>query len=366
MRTVCFGLLASVSTLGMSAASADELVIRDFYGTVEIDLSGSGAITAAKSGPNAGDVDISGRGDMTIDGGPEINRNRWYKEYQRKRRGWNQRSARDEDPIFEEMLQERPKLIISAPEGTDIVVEGSAVKLTVTSGDAGEVDISDNVHLLAKLGDFESGKLSVHGSGYMEAGNVAGRFDGSVHGSGDLYVGNVGEASASVHGSGDMVMKDVGGRLGASVHGSGDLNTGDVAGPLKASVHGSGDLEIGRVTGSADADVHGSGDLEIKSVGQGLDSSVHGSGDVTISRVNGDIDANIHGSGELDIDGGEAGSIDASVRGAGEFRFAGKSESATLRSGGAGSIRLGPVSGRIDASGKDIRVGGKKVGDKDD
>ncbi|MEM1381046.1 MAG: DUF2807 domain-containing protein [Pseudomonadota bacterium] len=365
MRTLGLGLLASVSAFGMTAASADELVIRDFYGTVEIELSGSGSITAAKSGPNAGDVDISGRGDVVVDGGEEIDRNRWYRAYQKERRGWNNRSSRDEDPVFEEMLEDRPTLTISAPEGTDIVVEGSAVKLTVTRGDAGDVDISDNIHLLAKIGDFRSGKLSVHGSGYMQAGNASGRFYGSVHGSGDLYVGNVGEADLSVHGSGDMEIKDIGGALEASVHGSGDLNTGDVAGRLDASVHGSGDLEIGRVAGSADANVHGSGDLEIASVGEGIDSSVHGSGDLSIGRVDGDIDASVHGSGELEIDRGEAGRIDVAVRGAGEFSFGGKAESARLRGSSSGTIRVASVSGNVDASGKDIRVNGKRVGDRD-
>ncbi|NRA30200.1 MAG: DUF2807 domain-containing protein, partial [Parvularculaceae bacterium] len=307
MRALSVGLLAAASTIGLSAAQAEELVIQDFFGTVELELSGSQDITVAKSGPDASSVTIRGGSDKVVDGGEEINRNRWYKSYQNKRRGWNGNRKRDEDPVFEEMLKERPTLTISAPVGTDIIVEGSAVKLTVTGGDAGAVDISDNVHLLAKLGDFAEGKLSVHGSGYMSAGDVAGDFQGSVHGSGDLYVGNVGRAQVSVHGSGDMIVKDVNGPLDASVHGSGDLNTGDVAGKLQASVHGSGDLEIASVEGSGEANVHGSGDLEIDSIGAGLESSVHGSGDLSVGRVDGDIEATIHGSGELDIARGKAG-----------------------------------------------------------
>ena len=39
---------------------------------------------------------------------------------------------------------------------------------------------------------------------------------------------------------------------------------------------------------------------------------------------------------------------------------------ARLRSGGNGSIRVGKVTGSVDARGKDIRVNGKKVGDEDD
>jgi len=366
MRTLSIGLLAAASTLGLSAAHADELVIRDFFGTVEVDLSGSGSITAAKSGPNADEVEISGRGDIVIDGGEEINRRRWYNKYQNERRSWRKmNTARDEDPALEALLKDRPTLTISAPEGTDIIVEGSAVKLTVTRGDAGEVDITDNIHLLAKIGNFEFGGLSVHGSGYLEAGNATGRVSASVHGSGDLYLGNVGEADVNVHGSGDMTVKDVNGPLKASVHGSGDLTTGDVAGAVRANVHGSGDLVVSSVEGSGRADVHGSGDLEIASINAGLKSSVHGSGDVNVGRVNGDIEVNIHGSGELEIDRGKADMIEASVQGAGEFYFGGDAKTAKLRSSNSGTIRIGEVSGNMDVSGKNIRVGGKKVGDKD-
>lgn len=366
MRATSLGLLAAASTLGLSAAHADEILIKDFYGTVELELSGSSDITVAKSGPEASSVSIRGGSDKIIDGGTEINRKRWHREYQNQRRGWRGQQKRDQDPVFEDMLQKRPTVTISAPVGTDIIVEGSAVKFTVSGGDAGRVEITDNIHLLAKLGDFALGELAVHGRGYMEAGDVAGDFQGSVHGSGDLYVGDIGRAQVSVHGSGDMKVEDVNGPLQASVHGSGDLTIGNVAGSLQASVHGSGDLDIEDVAGSGEANVHGSGDLEISSIASGLESSVHGSGDLSVGRVNGNIDASVHGSGELDIDRGEANSVDATVSGSGEFRFGGTSKTAKLKSGNAGSIRMGEVTGKMQVSGKDIRVGGKKVGGKDD
>lgn len=349
MRMIPASILASIAFTGFAHAQsfsgADTILIEDFFGSVELELSGDGAITVAKSGPNAGELTISGGDTATIRGDREIDHRRWWKEYRNARKGWN-RSPRDEDPAFEEMLEDRPKLTISAPEGTDIVVRGSAIKL-MADGDAGDVEINENVHLLVKLGDIESGELMVHGSGYMKVGNVAGMLEAGVHGSGDLIAENAGSAKLNVHGSGDLEAKNI-------------------AGDLDASVHGSGDLEVVRVSGSVDASVHGSGDLTIERVARGLEASVHGSGDLAIGQVTGGgIEADIHGSGDLEIDGGSVATLRASVRGSGEFEYDGSAEDVRLRSTGSGGIRVARVSGNIDADGKNIRVAGKKVGERD-
>ena len=327
-------------------ADADTIVIEDFFGSVELELSGDGDVTIAKSGANASDVSIGGSSDRALIRGEGINRERWkrtYYEMKKKKKHYGS-GARDSDPAFEEMLKDQPKLIISAPEGTAILVRESAIKMR-TDGDAGDVVVDDNIHVLMWFDDIENGELQVQGSGYLEAGNIDGLLEATVHGSGDLIVGNVREAELTVHGSGDLRAQNIGGELDATVHGSGDLKTERVLGPVDASVHGSGDLVI-------------------RSIERGLEGSVHGSGDLKVGSVTGgDIEASVHGSGDFDIDGGNASRLVARVNGSGEFKFGGTAETASLRSSSSGEIRIGEVTGRLEASGKDIRVGGAKVGD---
>ncbi|NNU15552.1 hypothetical protein HK107_04370 [Parvularcula sp. ZS-1/3] len=345
MRIMTSGLAASLLLLGVAhAQSGDRIVIEDFYGTVELELSGSGEISAIKSGPNADEVTIKTGSTTRITGDEEIDRRRWWKEYQNNRKGWSGRQPKDRDRVFEEMLEERPRLTISAPQGTDIEINGSAIHMR-TDGSAGDVDITDNVHLLVVLGDVDDAELEIHGSGYLEVGNVAGMLDGSVHGSGDLIAGNIREADLRVHGSGDLNARNVGGEVKASVHGSGDLSLERVLGPVSANVHGSGDLKMNRIE-------------------RGLKGSVHGSGDLEVNQVNGDLDLSVHGSGDLDIDNGSVDDLDATVYGSGEVTFGGSAKNARLRSTGSGSIRVGRVTGQLDAKGKDIRVDGKKVGEE--
>lgn len=351
MRILTSAIVASLAftatASAQSYADADAIIIEDFFGVVELDLSGNGDVTIARSSGSASDVDIGGdRNAASVRGTEELDRQSWYREYQNlKNRRRFRPGQRDSDPAFEELLEDRPRVTISAPEGTAIIVRDSAIKMR-TSGDAGDVVVDDNIHVLMWFDDIENGELSVHGSGYLKAGNVDGLLEARVHGSGDLILGNVREAELTVHGSGDLRAENIGGELSATVHGSGDLETKRVLGPVEASVHGSGDLVM-------------------QSIERGLDGNVHGSGDLSVGSLEGDIDARVHGSGDFTIERGNAGRVIARVQGSGEFTFGGTAETATLRSSSAGEIRIGEVTGRLEASGKDIRVGGAKVGDDD-
>jgi hypothetical protein len=344
MLKLLTGLFAATALTGAAQAQSPSIEIEDFYGTVVLELHSAGPITALKSGPGASEVEITGTDRVRIDGGDEIDRHRWWKEYQRQRggsgmRGWNTDHT---DRTFEKMLEERPTLTITAPEGTDITIGGSAFKLTA-DGDAGSVRITNNVHLWAELGGAQEADVSVHGSGYLRMGDVEGELQASVHGSGDLFAGAAERAELSVHGSGDLNVAGIRRDLSAGVHGSGDLEVKEVGGKAEASVHGSGDLRLGAVEGPFDGKVHGSGDLEVREVG-------------------GNVSASIHGSGDLDIEDGEADELTVSVHGSGEFSFGGTARTASLRSYGNGEIEVGEVTGRLQAKGKNIRVDGSRVG----
>ncbi|MCQ8184040.1 GIN domain-containing protein [Parvularcula maris] len=345
MLKLLTGLLAATAMTGAAHAQSPSIEIEDFYGTIVLELHSSGPVTAIKSGPGADEVEIRGTNRVRIDGGDEIDRKDWWKEYQRERKGFGNRGWNDTDKAdrtLEKMLEDRPTLTITAPEGTDITIGGSAFKLT-TEGDAGSVTITNNIHLWARLNDAEEADVSVHGSGYLKMGDIARMLGASVHGSGDIIAGAAQSAELSVHGSGDLEMDGVRERLRASVHGSGDLNVKEVGGSAKANVHGSGDIELGSVAG-------------------GFDGKVHGSGDLKVREVAGRVDAGIHGSGDLDIDGGEADELTVSVHGSGEFTFRGTAKTAKLRSWGSGEIEVAEVSGRVEAKGKNIRVDGQRIG----
>lgn len=349
MRIITSGLFASIAALGLASAQtfpdADTIVIEDVFGTVTVELDGSGAIHVATSGPGAGSLSIGGGDEVTIRG-ERIDRRAWRRRYNGLRRREGGRQASGEDPAFLTMLEDRPVIAISAPEGTAIRIADSAIRLTA-EGTAGAVRVADNVHLLVSMGDIAEGELSVDGSGYLAVGNVAGRLDAGVHGSGDLVAGDTGDASLAIHGSGDLAVGDVRGRFMAAVHGSGDIEVQEVEGHAEAMVHGSGDVSIARVAGRFEGTIHGSGDLSV--------GAVEGS----------NLEASIHGSGDIEIDGGRVEALAVAIYGSGDVDFRGTAKDAELRTEGSGGIDVAEVTGNIAASGDDIRVNGRNAGDPD-
>jgi len=341
MRSMILGLAAATALTPAAHAQtfegSDGIELREVFATVTIKLEGDGPLTVARSGPGADDLMIREGRAVSILG--EFDHKDFKEDYQRAMRSMRTGNNRSER-AFLNMLEDQPTLTIVAAPGTAIRVVDGAVKLTV-EGDAGAVEIEDNSMLLVKMDDFETGSIEVNGAGDAEVGSIAGAFKGNVHGSGDLSFKNAGSADLSVHGSGDLEGDSVQGDLYASVHGSGDLEISSVGGDAEASVHGSGDLEIGRIAGSLEANVHGSGDLMASSVTDKLKATVHGSGDV-------------------DVSSGSVETLTVRVSGSGELHYGGSAVNADLTSGGSGSIDVGPVTGRVSFSGKNITIDGQR------
>jgi hypothetical protein len=346
MRFLTTTMLAGAAFLSTASAqqfSGDEIVLRDFYGTVTLELSGRGEMNI--SGDTEGMSMDESQSSVVIDGGDEIDRRDFRREYKRKNRGNWQNRKPGEDRAFFEMLEDKPSITISAPEGTAVRIEKSAVRLTA-EGDAGEVAIEDNVHLLVMMGDIEGGDVEIDGTGYVKVGEVAGPFAASVNGSGDIAYDSAGEAEFSIRGSGDIEGGDIRGPLEASIDGSGDIETGDVEGRAELSIHGSGDIDVGRARGGAEVSLNGSGDVEIADVRNSLMVGVYGSGDV-------------------EIEGGEVDRLEIKVNGSGDVEYGGSAQTARLVSEGSGGISVGPVAGNVEIRGKDIRIDGKRRGSRD-
>ncbi|MEO1043068.1 MAG: DUF2807 domain-containing protein [Pseudomonadota bacterium] len=346
MRLIIIGGIAAIAlchaALAQTFEGSDGIELREVFGTVTINLENEGPLVVDLDGPEADALRLREGRAVSILG--EFDHRDFQTDLRRAMRKYPNGSNRSER-AFLDMLKERPSLTITAAPGTAIRVVDGAVKLKVR-GDAGAVEIEGNSMLLGQMDNIETGSVEVIGTGSFRLGNIAGAFDGNVHGSGDLVFDNAGSAQIAVHGSGD-------------------LEGGSIAGDLKASVHGSGDLELGDVGGRVGASVHGSGDLTLGKIGGGLDASVHGSGDLTAQSVTKSLKVDAHGSGELDIDGGAVSDLDVQTSGSGELRYAGTAINADLSTGGAGSIDVGAVSGQLLASGKNIRVDGKKVQSND-
>ena len=132
---------------------------------------------------------------------------------------------------------------------------------------------------------FETGKLTINGSGVINVQDFTAECTASVNGSGDINGKNAADLVLSVNGSGDIAWEKAQ-TVKASVNGSGDIKIKE-AHALNASVNGSGDFDIDQITGGdVTAKVHGSGDIKIKDgTCDNFNVDVHGAGDIDATGV---------------------------------------------------------------------------------
>ena len=173
---------------------------------------------------------------------------------------------------------------------------------------------------LAALSQPEA-KISVEGSGSIEAdgkierltavidgsGNLAvtgnaGSLDLTVEGSGDAKLGElvVKNADVTIAGSGDVEISPQGAsRVAITGEGSGDVKAAGTADTLKVKVRGSGDMKLGGLRArNADVDIAGSGEVEVAPQ-DALVVGIDGSGDVTLRSEPKKLEASIAGSGYI-------------------------------------------------------------------
>jgi Putative auto-transporter adhesin, head GIN domain len=158
---------------------------------------------------------------------------------------------------------------------------------------------SGNIEADGKIGRL---KAVIDGSGNLAATGNADNLDLSVEGSGDAKMGAfvVKNATVSIAGSGNVeIAPQNASRVEITGEGSGDVTAAGTANALKVDVRGSGDFRLGGLaTKTADVDIDGSGEVEIAPQ-DALRAGIEGSGDITLRSEPKKLDATIAGSGHI-------------------------------------------------------------------
>ena len=322
IKTALIGSVAFASLAVAPAAFAgDSLEIRDFIGSI----NWSNGPMSVDITDNAGDTKVSGRSNITLDGGVEkIDGSDCKSSYGSFDIDWFGKKKEGRFGGYKN-LEEYPVLNITMPSDTALVIRNSVV-FTAGSPDISEADLELRHCGDVTLGDVENTlALDSRGSADVTAGRT-GQIAANLKGSGDLTGGNTGDVLVKSHGSGDVELGDTQ-SLEVSIHGSGDLDVSDVEGPVEISSHGSGDVDINDIAGSLIYSGHGSGDLDV--------SSVDGSS----------LYLKSHGSGDIDIGGGQVETLKVIVRGSATVEYSGETETANLSASGSGDILVDRVSG---------------------
>jgi len=336
-------LVSSAALMGLAFApatfAADSLEIRNFIGTI----SWSNGPMSVEIEENAGDTKISGRSNITVDGGFEkIDGKDCKSSYGNFDIDWFGKKSEGHIGGFKD-LEDYPVLNITVPSDTKLVIRNS-VLFTLGEPDVREADLDLRHCGNVKLGDVENTlALDSRGSADVSAGRT-GQIAANLRGSGDLEAGDTGDVMAKSHGSGDIELGNAG-SIEVSLHGSGDLESEDVNGPVNLTSQGSGDVELNDVEGS-------------------LTYSSFGSGDLDVSSVTGDkLYLKSHGSGDIDVEGGNVEKLTIIMRGSATAEYDGEARTADLNTSGSGDIYVGSVEklSEIKATGS----GDVNIGDRD-
>lgn len=319
--------------------NVDDLLIEDFIGTVEIRTVRGGETRVVMTDGADASYPVrmdTANGVLTIKSDEDPDDTRWWDEI-----NWR----RDKERAFEIFLADYPKLVITAPEGTNVKFD-SAVTL-LSAGDLGGDIQMKHGHVEGEVGNVNSADINIHGSADLKVGNVAEELAISIHGSGDVIAGS--SASMTV-----------------DIHGSGDVRAGDIDGDASVQISGSGDVTMGEVGGAGSIEIHGSGDVKTGAVNSSARIATHGSGDVSLDSVSGKTTVSIHGSGDSVIRGGRSEDLEVRVRGSGDFRHMGLATNPDVSVRGSGDVTISKYEGTIRASGDgDIRIAGVNYGDND-
>jgi len=325
--------MALAQSVNESFTGIETIIISDFTGRIDIDISGDEAAVSITPGTQALRVAISTEnGALTLDG-PDRPKN--YRVYQEI--NWR----KHHDKAFEKFLDDYPVMRLSVPRGA-------------------RIEFDDNI-TIARIGDLE-GDFAMAG-GFVEAvvGNLE-NADIRVNGAGDVSVGAVHDMlKAHIGGSGDIDALSAK-TADLAIGGSGDISIGDIDGAASLRINGSGDIDVDDIGGALIANINGSGDIKTGDVKKGGAFSISGSGDIMAASINGNVNAKIHGSGDIKIASGRAEDLKVLVHGSGDFYFGGVSSNLDALAHGSGTIRVRQNKGSLRTAGRgDFYVNGKHI-----
>lgn len=217
-------------------------------------------------------------------------------------------SQKERNEVNNTLRRSKSKLLLSAPNLTDIVVNGSCefslmsdlrtTSLNATLNGSGDINFNgvqcenSAVATVSGSGDIRFARevkaksviMGVNGSGDIKSEIItAHNVTATVNGSGDMNINNVSaiETSFGVNGSGDMDLRNV------------------ICEKTSAAVNGSGDLKMFGACDDATYKIAASGDIRAKNmVAKSVVASVIGSGGITCNAQY-TLSASVTGSGDV-------------------------------------------------------------------
>lgn len=157
------------------------------------------------------------------------------------------------------------------------------VELALERGECLETTIN-GCGLLSTVIPFVSGRLTVNGTGDIQAGDFE-ELTTAVNGSGDIRIGNVsGKCELHVNGSGDISAANLGSPVLIAINGSGDVSAKRAA-DASVRIAGSGDITLTNVTERLSIRISGSGDISCGGEVEHLEIAVSGGGDIDASAL---------------------------------------------------------------------------------
>jgi hypothetical protein len=254
--------------------------LKNIVGTLTVDVTDNGPMTAEVSGPRErlNDLKISTDGNrLVIDG----------------------ENAGDSDSVwdwknwfnFSDTESRRPDNLfvrVSVPRGADVNVDDLVGNATI--GDTRGVLHFGAAATTATIGRVSEAHIDLGGAGKVSIAQVDGTLHLDVGGSGKITVGPTQGVDADIAGSGDASFGPIAGGLKLDIAGSGDVTAPRVNGPVHVEIAGSGSVKI--ADGTADplhVEIMGAGDFTFGGVAIDPHVEAVGSGTIKLKSYKGKL-----------------------------------------------------------------------------
>lgn len=229
------------------------------------------------------------------------------------------------------------------------ILQSTSADVFITNGNENTVKVKADEHVIDKLTtNVENGILQIGTEGSLrnirtlEVYITMKRLDYIKNsGSGNISCrgglpGN--DVKISINGSGDLEADMEAKNMEISISGSGDVELSGVRGDFNLSVSGSGDVEAENLQlENCNVTIQGSGDVQLKGATAELLIKQNGSGDVNAYALKA-VDVKVVNSGSGDIVVQAVNSLHAMIDGSGDLTYHGSPENVDVISEGSGEI----------------------------
>jgi hypothetical protein len=306
LAALLFGLAFLVMPAALAPAMADErtsvdrsyeadrLVVDRFVGTLTVETrEGDGPFTLSLNGQRAHLERIH----LGVRDGALIIR--WEGDADDGSRPWWQFWGGTSTVSLNDIGQ-YPTLTVSMPRSAPLEVTRLIGHFEI--GDLDAPLVFSATHARGEIGDTQSARVSVAGSGRIRMGAVAEELSVSIAGSGNVHAASASTLDAKIAGSGDVHVGHIHDGLKADIAGSGNVVVDETAGAFNASIAGSGSVRVaGGTASSFRARIAGSGGVRFNGTASNPDVNIMGSGNVHLAAIDGALSTRSAGSGRVRI-----------------------------------------------------------------